>query len=344
MSILHYAIVGNGAAGNRAAQVLREGDGEAKISLISAEQTHYLHRHRLAGFLARGGDLESLAVHPWTWYEEKGIHLRLNQPVVQVDPGNKQLLLAHRERIEYDKLLICSGARHRMPEYLSHFEKRIRRFSHARDAILLRKRIDDIEHLTLIGGDCVGLQLLGALLPAGKRVTLIMDDYRFWPLELDEGARKRLSAALARTGLTVIRDDFVVDVQEKGEGLHIETERGERFDTDEAIVCSGLVPCLEFLSDSGIAMQRGILTNTRLETSAPDVWAAGEVAEIYHEEIKDYRCSTGYANAVTQGEIAARNMLGGDAGAALCEAGEVVVAGERFIAYGWKGLILDAAG
>ena len=344
MSALHYAIIGNGAAGNRAAEVLREGDGEAKISLISAEQTHYLHRHRLPGFPAGDGDLEALAVHPWTWYEEQGIRLRLNQPVVQVDPGNKRLLLAHRERISYDKLLICSGARHRMPEYLSHFEKRIRRFSHGRDAIVLRERMDSIEHVTLIGGDCVGLELLGTLLPAGKRVTLIMDEYRFWPLELDESARERLSAALERTGLTLIRDDFVVDVQEKEKRLHIETEGGARFETDEAIVCSGLVPCLEFLSDSGIAMQRGVLTNDRLETSAPDVWAAGEVAEIYHEQIKDYRCSTGYHNAVSQGEIAARNMLGGDASAPLCEPGEVVVAGERFIAYGWKGFILDAAG
>ena len=344
MSALHYAIIGNGAAGNRAAEVVREGDGEAKITLISAEQTHYLQRHRLAGYLARGGDLESLAVHPWSWYEQKRIRLRLNQPVVQVDPRNKGLLLAHRERIRYDKLLICSGARHRMPEYLSHFEKRIQRFSHGRDAVLLRKRIDSIEHATLIGGDCVGLQLLGTLLPAGKRITLVMDEYRFWPLELDESARERLSAALERTGLTVIRDDFVVDIQDTGERLRIETERGESFDTDEAIVCSGMVPCLEFLSDSGIAMHRGVLTNSRLETSAPDVWAAGEVAEIYHDEINDYRCSTGYQNAVLQGEIAARNMLGGDASAPLCEPGEVVVAGERFIAYGWKGFMLDAPG
>jgi len=341
MTRLHYVIIGNGSAGNEAASRLRNVNQEARITIISAEPTLYVYRHRLARFLVDERELESLAVYPPAWYEEKDIRLRLSQPVVKVNPREKCLFVAHREKIRYDKLLVCSGAGHRVPEYLSHFKDLLTRFSNGKDALLLKERMEKLNHITLLGGDCISLQLLTVLLPAGKKVTLVMDEYRFWPLEFDEQTKDRLANALEKKGVDVIHNDYVIDIKRSDNRFKIETRNGSKMETDEALVCSGMTPSLEYLGDSGIDMQQGILVNELLETNVDDVWAAGECAQIYYPEIKDYRLSTGYVNAKNQGELAAKNMLGGSDRATLPALGHVVIEGEKFGTYGWKGFSLD---
>jgi nitrite reductase (NADH) large subunit len=340
MKQLHYVIIGNGSAGNRAADIIREGDADGRITLISAEPTPYVVRHELAPFLVEDREFESLSVHDPAWYEKRNIRLRLNQPVIRIDARDSSLLLAHREKIRYDKVLICSGAAHRVPEYLSHFKHLVTKFSNGKDAILFKQRMREIDHLTLLGGDCIALQLLTALLPEGKRITLVMDEYRFWPLEFDRQTKDRLADCLEKKGIEVIRDDFVTDIEKNGR-LVITTRKGTRIETDEALVCSGMRPNLQYLDDSGIDMQQGILVNEFLETNLENIWAAGECAQIYYEEIRDYRLSTGYVNAINQGELAAGNMLGGTEKAVLPALGNVIVEGETFTTYGWKGFSLD---
>ena len=342
MSQNHHVIIGNGSAGNKAAASLREKDDDSRITIISAEPTQYLCRHRLAGFLVEDRDLDSLSMYAPERYIEKKIRLRINQPVVRVNPREKSLLLAHRERIRYDKLLICSGASHRIPEYLSHFKNLLTRFSSGEDALMLKARLDKIKHITLLGGDCIGLQLLTALLPAGKKISLVMDDYRFWPLDFDDETKDRLAAALEKKGVEVIRGDYVIDIEKRNGGLLVSTREGVKIETDEAVVCSGMTPSLEYLGMSGIDIQHGVLVNERLETNVDDVWAAGECAQIYYPELKDYRLSTGYVNAQVQGTLAAKNMMGGSEEAALPRSGIVMISGEKFSTYGWKGFSLDA--
>jgi NAD(P)H-nitrite reductase large subunit len=337
----HYVIIGNGSAGNQAAAFLRNGDQDARISIISAEPTQYTCRHGLASFLIEDRELESLSVNSPDWYDERNIRLRLNQPVVKVNPHERWLLLAHREKLNYDKLLICSGASHRIPEYLSHFESLLTRFSSGKDALLLKARLDNTRHITLLGGDCIGLQLLTALLPKGKKVTLVMDEYKFWPLEFDDQTKDRLATSLEKKDVEVIRDDFVIDIKKQETGLLVKTRGGANIETGEAIVCSGMTPDLSYLGGSGIDLQQGVLVNERLETNIDNVWVAGECAQIYYPEISDYRLSTGYLNAQTQGRLAAENMLGGSEHAVLPKLGNVVIAGEKFSTYGWKGFSLD---
>ncbi|MBU1627678.1 NAD(P)/FAD-dependent oxidoreductase [bacterium] len=342
MSKEHYVIIGNGTAGNTAAKCLRDNGKNTRITIISAEPTHFLYRHNLTVFLTEDNDISFYSVKPYQWYQDHDIQLRLNQSVVKIDPIKKQLLLSHREKVKYDKLLICTGARHRTPEYLSHYAKFVSHFSKSTDAIILKRKLNKINHITLIGGDCIGLQLLKAFLLLNKKITLIMDKYRFWPLEFDKTIKDRLTLALENKGVEIIRDDYVVSIESEKELLSIKTSHGKAISADEAILCAGMTPNLDYLLDSGIDLQEGVLVNEKLETSVKDVWAAGECAQIYYPEIKDYRCSTGYENAITQGVLAAKNMLGESHYAALPKKGSVTISGEKFETYGWKGFSLDA--
>jgi 3-phenylpropionate/trans-cinnamate dioxygenase ferredoxin reductase subunit len=167
-----------------------------------------------------------------------------------------------------------------------------------------------------------------------------MDEFRFWPMEFDEAVKSRLTAALQKKGIEVIQDDYVTELSRLDGTLTVRTRKRE-IKTDIAILTSGMVPCLDFLEDSGLDLQEGVLVNERLESSGDSIWAAGECAQIYYPEIKDYRCSTGYRNAEVQGELAAKNMLGGSEKAYLLEPGKVIIAGEQFLTYGWRGFSLD---
>jgi NAD(P)H-nitrite reductase large subunit len=336
-----HVILGAGAAGLRAAEVLRERRPDDRITLISAEATPFVERHRLAGYVVDKTALAELIVHPPQWYQERRLELRLNQPVVQVRPSDHTVLLAHRERLRYDQLLLCVGARHRVPPYLARFEELLTPFSTTADAIRLRARLPELRHLTLIGGDCVGLQLVSALLPAGKAITLVMDEYRFWPFEFNDPAKDRLSDAIVKKGVEVIRDDYVTSLVRQDHRIEVQTKSGRRFATDAAMLTAGLSPFLQFLLDSGIDLQEGVLVNDHLESSTPGIWAAGECAQVYHPELRDYRCSTGYVNARIQGELAARNMTGARETVALGPPGQVTVSGETFTTLGWKGFSCD---
>jgi pyruvate/2-oxoglutarate dehydrogenase complex dihydrolipoamide dehydrogenase (E3) component len=206
---------------------------------------------------------------------------------------------------------------------------------------MFKARMAETKHVTMLGGDCICLQLMTALLPAGKKIALVMVEYRLWPLEFDEQTKDRLAQALGKKGIDVIHNDYVTDIERSTRRFLIKTRNGSKIETDEALVCCGMTPSLEYLGDSGIDMQQGILVNELLETNVDDVWAAGECAQIYYPEIKDYRLSTGYVNAITQGRLAAKNMLGGREQATLPALGNVVIEGEKFSTYGWKGFSLD---
>jgi NADPH-dependent 2,4-dienoyl-CoA reductase/sulfur reductase-like enzyme len=339
---LHYLIVGNGPAGNEAAAALRASDPEARITIVSAVGHHYLHPEKLAPFVARPErSLQDLYVRQYSWYAERRIQLRLNQPVNRIDPVEKFVYLNHKERVHYDRLLLATGARPRVPERLTHYAQHLTRFSTGTDALLLKRDLGRIKHLTLLGGDCIALELAQALRPLGVKLTFILDEFRFWPIEFDEAVKKRLADSLERKGFEVIRDDLAVSVEPADGRLAVKTRGGKELRTDRACVSSGMVPVVEFLGAAGIDTQVGVLVDDHLQTNVAEIWAAGECAQVYHPELKDYRCSTGSVNAEQQGRLAARNMLGGRETVKLPEPGKVTIAGEQFITYGWKGFSLD---
>ncbi len=341
MSDLHYLIIGNGTAGTKAAAVLRAGDENARITIVSAEPTPYLKRHALAAFLTEDRPLQELAIHEPSWYDDRDLRLRKNQPVVKLNVREKCVLLAHRERVHYDKLLICSGAGHRVPEYLSHFADLLTVFSTGVAAMALKPKLKEVTHVTLVGGDAIGLQLGAALLALGKKVTMVMDEHHFWPLEWNDEVKADMAEVLEAKGIEVLRDDFVEKVSGSGTNLVIQTRGGREFGANLALLCEGMTPKLEFLSDSGVDVQEGVLVNSRLETSVPEVWAAGDCAQLFMPELGAYQCSTGYTGAAVQGTVAAKNMLGANEEAGLCEIGHLKIGGKNFSTHGWKGFTFD---
>ncbi len=307
----HYVIVGNGTSGNRAADYLREKDEGARITIISDEFFLYYYRHKIREYVLGEIQDDDLVVRSASYYREKRIRLRLGQTVVKLDPDEKVLYLKHMEKVHYTRLLICCGGRPRIPEIYFACRDHFTTLKTLEDARKLRQLLPDLNHIVILGGDLISVRMTGAFLNAGKRVTFIMDENAFWPLEVTEQLRKNFKESITGAGAEIIENDLVASVSRIDDGkLRIATQEGQSLECDLVGAFFGLTPDVEFLMRSGLDIDRGILVNEYLQTSRADVYAAGDCAQVYNPSIRNYWVSIGWGNARRLGELAAHNMLG----------------------------------
>lgn len=306
----HYVVVGNGVAGNRAAEVLREGDPEARVTIVSDEATPFYFRHKLRDFVVGAADEDALLVRPLSWWSDRRIRLRLGQRVQRVDFASRTLYLAHMEKLHWTRLVICAGSRPRVPETLWQSRQHLTVLKTIEDARALRARFADVRHVLVAGGDLVSVRTAAAFLRAGRRVTFLVDRDAFWPLSPSAELRAELAAALRARGAEVVEDDEIALVEAVGEAREVTLRSGRRVRCDVVGAFFGLVPDVDFLIGSGIDQERGILVDEHLRTSIEGVWAAGDCAQVYNPELRNWWVSVGWGNAERLGEVAARNVLG----------------------------------
>ena len=306
----HYVIIGNGVAANRAADILREGDIDSRITMISREFFPFYFRHKLRFYVSGELGEDQLVVCPPSRYREQNIRLRLGQEVQRVDLKEKTLYLKHMEKVHYTRLLLCCGGRPRVPEihypYRKHFTI-LKGLSHARG---FREQISGVERVLMVGGDLVSLKMTETLLRMGREVLFMIDRDSFWPLSLADEIRDGFAERLKKHGAEVIIDDEITGIDEAKPGYEVTTRRERKISCGMVGAFFGLVPNVDFLFSSGLDIDRGILVDDHLQTSDPDVWAAGDCAQIWNPAINNYWVSIGWENARILGEVAAMNMLG----------------------------------
>lgn len=333
----HYVIIGNGATANKAAAVIRKADRESRITLISNEFFPYYYRHRLCSYLAGDIEEDELAVIRPEIYKKKKIRLRLGQTVSKIDFAARTLYLAHMEKVRYDKLLIACGGKPKIPEPLRDMAEHFSFLKTLADARRWRRRLAATKRVLMVGGDLISVRVTRALITMGKEVVFMVDRDAFWPLELNDTQHREFTASLVKTGVTVVEDSLAA-VTPGAEGYQVRTRGGATIDTGLIGAFFGLVPDIDFLAGSGIDMESGILVNEHLETSVKDVFAAGDCAQIYNPEIRDYWVSIGWHNAKRLGTLAGENMVGGHQRAAAPTAGVFSLGNLKIHTQWWKEL------
>ncbi len=306
----HYVIIGNGPAGNHAADVLRKNDPDARITLLSNESMLFYYKHKLPA-LIKGtiGDTE-LSVKGARDYKEKNIRLRLGQEVERIDPRENRIYLKHMEIMSYTKLLIASGASPRVLPLVSNFAKHLKLFSSFTDAL---NQIGDIRNgrrYLVLGGDLVSFKFVRMLKSMGKEVDCLLYPDAFWPFTLTKDMAEAVNKSLTKDGIRVLSNDGLKSMNQTCEGIDVVTDNGYTATFDSVYAFLGMVPNISFALGSGIDTDRGILVNDHLKTNFNNVYAAGDCAQIYNPDIKSYWLSVGWKNAAVQGAVAAENLLG----------------------------------
>jgi NAD(P)H-nitrite reductase large subunit len=309
----HFVIVGTGPAGDEAVAEVRRRDTEARITMVSAGKLPYIRRCDLYRVFEGVEDWRELLVHPPDYFVDQRITLRRNSVVVSVDTQQRLLGLKHKEEIHYDKLLIAGGGGGYLPEYLRDYRHLVHRFDSFEDALRLRRSLPPEGHVTIIGGDMMGIDVARRLLVNGFEVTLVAGDQLFSPHKVEVQERPRLIEAIEGMGAVVVTGRAISAIEQGAAGMsarRVVLDDGEGFNSDAVLAFCGLMPSLGYLAGAGLPVQRGLLVDPKLATANDSIWGAGDVCQIWFPQEKRYRYSFAWKSVEAMGRVAAANMCG----------------------------------
>jgi len=313
-----HVIIGTGVAGNQAAHTLRQREPDGSISLLTLSALPFYNRYDLPKVFRGIHDWRGFLVDPPSHYEEQRIELRRCTRVVNVDAQRKVVVLAHNEELPYDTLLVASGGRAYLPEELSEFRDLLDGFSSFEQAMAVQRKLPQGGRVAILGGDMIGLDLARTLLDTGHRVVLFAGKFTFWPHTEPPDQRVKLLDVLERMGVQIVDAEGrggIASIQAGAAGFatrRVVLGDGTEFPADVVLPSFGLVPSVEFMLGSGVAIERGLLVSPTLRTSDASIMAAGDVCQIWSDEHKRYRFYYGWKNVRSMGELAARNLTGED--------------------------------
>lgn len=312
----HHIVIGSGVAGNQAAETLRERDPDSRITMITISRLPFFNRYDLPRVFRGERDWRRFIIYPADYYRRNRITLRRATRVVSVDSLAQTITLEHKETIPFTSLLVASGAGAYLPEELAAFRPLLHGFGAFRDAITVANALPDHGHAIMLGGDTIGLDLARTLLDTGHRVTLVAGPYTFWPHEVSSTERPQYIEALKRMGIVVVDTvdkGGIAAIEAGAKGLaarRVVLADGTELAGDVVMPFFGVVPALDFMMKSGVDIERGLLVSPNLRTTNENIYAAGDVCQIWTDRERRYNFYHGWKNVRAMGELAARNITG----------------------------------
>ncbi len=306
-----FVIVGAGLAGAKAAEALREEGFDGRVVLVGAEPERPYERPPLSKDYLRGeSGREKAYVHPEAFYAEHEIELRLATAVEAIDPGAHEIVLGDG-RLRYDRLLLATGAEPRRLVAAGAELDGVHQLRTFADADALRARLDAGGRVVVVGAGWIGSEVAASARQRGLEVTVI--EPLSVPLERVLGPEVGgVYRDLHRERGVDLRLGTGVVAFEGDERVRSVRTTGGAVDCDFVVVGVGVAPRVGLAQAAGLAIGDGILVDAALRTSAPDVFAAGDVASAEHPFLGRRIRVEHWANAIDQGASAARSMLGQD--------------------------------
>ncbi|MBC8253467.1 MAG: NAD(P)/FAD-dependent oxidoreductase [Ardenticatenia bacterium] len=274
-----YLIVGNGVAGVTAAQGIARADPGAEVHVFGAEPYPYYQRPRLWMFLAGQVEQQDLYFRPLEWYASRGIEVHLDAPVSALDPGEHRIQLASGEDWSYDRLLLATGGRPFVPPFKGVDQEGVFVLRTLRDALAIQSYADQADRILIVGGGLLGLETAKALLAPGRHVSVLEIAPHLLPRQLDVTGAQVLQTRLETMGLHIETAAVTESILGNGRVQGVRLQDGSVIGGDLVLLSTGIRSQTELARSGGLEVGRGIVVDEHLQTSAPDVYAAGDAAE-----------------------------------------------------------------
>ena len=306
MKHYQYVIIGGGMAGDAAARGIRELDAKGSIGMFSMETDPPYTRPALSKSLWKGRAIEKI----WRNTQALGVELLLGRGVNRLDVPHKRLFDDQGQEYSFDKLLIATGG---SPVRLPIGGDKVVYFHSLQDYRRLRKLSEAGSEFLVIGGGFIGSEITAALTSIGKQVVLVFREEAIGARIFPGDLARSLNDYYRDRGVEVLPYDEVSAIKESLGRITVTTQAGHNFQVDGVVAGIGLSPNLELARQAGLQLENGIQVDEHLQTSAADVYAAGDVANFFLAPLGKRVRVEHEDNAIHMGLQAGRNMAGAGA-------------------------------
>ena len=307
-SVVSVVVLGNGIAGVTAADFVRRGHPDCEIHVVGSESHVLYNRMGISRLVYGRSAMQGLYLLPEQWYDDHQVVAWLNTQASRIDLPSRRVFLATGDTLPYDRLILATGSSSASPPVAGFGRPGSFVLRSAADAIQIRAYAQEHggREAVVAGGGLLGLEAAHSLHELGLRVTVLERGGRLLSRQIDEYCSELVDAHFARIGMQVLyrAESESLTGEDRVSGVTLKDGRTLRCDVFLAAV--GIRPNVELARQAGITVNRGVVVNDRMETSAPGVFAAGDVAEHGGQVFGLWPI------AAKQGEAAAINALGGN--------------------------------
>ena len=301
-------IIGNGIAGISTAESIRKIDEDCRIILITREAYHFYNRMGLEKVLYGRTAMQGLYLMKKEWYERNDIDFWLNTQVIWIDAKGKNIKLGTGESVDYDKLVLATGAKAFVPEQDGYQLPGVFTLRSAEDALLIRSWTQQYsaKRAIVLGGGVLGIEAAEALLQLGLTVSLVHTDPYLMNRQLDKKSSTILDTFLRYKGIRVFTNNGFSKIEAAGQLKRVVLTDRKILVTDIILLCIGIRSDVELAKQAGLDIKRGVIVNEKMQTSDPDILCVGDAAEL------PGAISGLWAVGSDQGKVAADVLLGGN--------------------------------
>jgi nitrite reductase (NADH) large subunit len=297
-------IVGNGVAGNSAAETVRRLDTGGTIIIFTKSRYPFYYTPALPEYLSGEKEIPGFTLHDFSWYEKNRVEFHPAEEVISVDSVSKTVRTATGGDYPYEKLLLATGGNAAVPLLEGVHLEGVFTLRTVEDADRIREKARHSKKVVLIGGGLLGLEAGNGLRKLGLKVSVLERSPWLLPRQMDEGGATLLRKQMELMGFDFHLNRNVSKISAEDGALSVYLEVGEKLTTDMVLISAGVFPELTLAESLGLDVNRGVKVDDWMRTSLEHIYAAGDVVE-YRDRYYGI-----WPAAMAQGRIAGSNMAG----------------------------------
>jgi nitrite reductase (NADH) large subunit len=302
-----YVVIGHGVAGATAVERIKDVDPDGRIAIITEEHHPFYYRPRLPEVMAGEADIAKITLRRAEWYAERDIDLRLREKVIDGDAGRKTVTTDQGRTEEYDELLLATGAHPFIPPVPGADRPGVFALRTADDALAIGRAAAGTDRAVLMGGGLLGLEAGAALTRLGLKVQVVEMADRLLPRQMDPAGAAKLQSLLRGMGFSFSLGVQAKEIVGDGAAQGVVLQDGSRLEGGLILFSAGIRGNVALAEKLGLAMDKGVKVDDRMQTNLDGIWAAGD--QIEHRG----RLYGIWPASRDQGEVAGINMAGGRA-------------------------------
>ena len=304
-----YLIIGNGIAGVTAAEILRNEDSEADITVIADDPFPVYYRPALKDYLAGRVHEDKLWARPNSFYQDHRIRF-LSDRVVGMQVGQHTVQMQSGREIHYDRLLLANGAHASRLTCTGSDLVGVTTLRTVANYQAVKSNLDTARRIVVSGSGTLALETIETLRHRGYQVIHLLRRRTLWSEVLDATSSDLVLQQERRDGVDVRQGEEIAEVMgNNGEVSGVITTSGARILCEIVIIAIGVEPNIDFIKSSGIPCGRGVQVDSTMRTSAPDIYAAGDILETTDTMTRRTRIIGQWYPAIQQARAAAYSML-----------------------------------